>query len=227
MIRNAYRLFCAILFVMAILVIAHAKSSGAEETTKKEPTVNDRLDDGATPKDVAIELEKRRSEILKKENEVAEYEKKVKDQEAAIQSKIKDLEALRAAINGDIETKKKDNEERVTKLVTVFETMAPKASAAILETTDDTLAVEVLKRMDIKRMAKIMNTMDKSRSAKLSELMTGYIRPDRLVKQQPAPQAPVAAATPSQTGREVASAKAVGQGNQTPQKPAQASAGTK
>jgi flagellar motility protein MotE (MotC chaperone) len=87
------------------------------------------------------------------------------------------MESIRAGISGELEGQKKSNEEKVLKMVSVFESMSPKSAAGVLETLDDWLAVDVLKKMDVKRVAKIMNIMDKPRSAKLSELMTGYYRP--------------------------------------------------
>ena len=187
MIRTSFRFLCLVLFVAAIFVTVKARISGADDhavAASAETVVSSekQSDENTTSRDVAVELERKRVENSKKETELAGYEKKLKDQETALNAKLKELEVMRAAISGELEGQKKDNEDRVTKMVTVFETMSPKSAAAVMETIDDWLAVDVLKRMDVKRMAKIMNTMDKSRSAKLSELMTGYVHKEKIAK---------------------------------------------
>lgn len=116
-------------------------------------------------------------------------------------------------------------------MVTVFETMSPKSASGVIETLDDTVAVEALKRMEIKKMAKIMNIMDKNRSAKLSEMLTGHYSNSRndltknpagqssgrdvALKEAPKPAAPAQpkAATPSAT--ELGNSGAAGAENST------------
>lgn len=133
---------------------------------------------GEEPKndDVAKNLEEKRQTIEDKQREIEEREARLKQQEVDLEKKIKKMEELRSEISSEVDKQHKGNEERVGKMVVVFETMTPKSAAGVLETLDDWLAVEILKRMDSKRMAKVMNIMDKSRSARLSEMLTGFVK---------------------------------------------------
>lgn len=184
MIRIVMRTFFVALFIAAILQVAGvslSRANDAEKNAEKKPVdVLSKTTTETNAKDIATEIDRRREEILNRERELAEYEKKLKDREAALDAKVKDLEKLRLAISGDLEAQKKNNDEKVMKMVTVFETMSPKAASQVLETTEDQLAVEVLKKMDTKKISKIMNVMDKSRSARLSEMLTGYQKADVL-----------------------------------------------
>ncbi len=150
---------------------ADASEHGAAANEKTSVHTGD-----STAGELANSLEQKRVELEKKEKDLEAREARLQYETTQLDEKIKQLETIRSGINGEIEKKRKENEERVLKMVSVFETMTPKAAAGVLENLDDWLAAEVLKRMEIKRMAKVMNVMEKSRSAKLSELMTGYYK---------------------------------------------------
>lgn len=123
-------------------------------------------------------VDSKRASLEARERELQSYERRLAEREQDVDAKLKEMERLRAAVSGELEAQKKGGEERIAKMVQVFETMSPKPAAGVMETLDEWLAIEVLKRMDVKRVAKIMNLMDKTRSAKLSELLTGFYRPD-------------------------------------------------
>ena len=168
---------------------------------------------------VAGELEARRLSIEAREQAMAEQEGRVKEREHALDLKIKEMEHLREAVTGELESQKKNNEERVSKMVAVFETMTPKSASGVFETLDDWLAVEVLKRMNITKVAKIMNIMEKTRSAKLSEMLTGFYHPDsdrKVSSIKPTAAGQVVAQAPAQP--KIASAAPVPAMPSTPQK---------
>lgn len=151
-----------------------ANNDSLESQIEKVKETSQRRKPAETIKDVALQLEEKRNALNERELSLNEYEKRIKEREQALDVKIKELQTLRDAINVKVEEKRKDNEERVIKLVNVIETMNPKSASGVMETLEDSLAVEVLKKMSNVKMAKLMNIMDKARSAKLSELMTGY-----------------------------------------------------
>ena len=171
--RMVLQLLGAVILMVAVFQIttqAHAEAAaGAAHDSDSHGAV--------TAQSVASDAGKK-TELDAKEQELKEYEARLKERETDLDAKLKEMERLRAAVSGELDTQKKNNEERVVKMVAVFESMTPKSASGVMETLDDWLSVEVLKRMDVKRVAKIMNLMDKSRSAKLSELMTGFYRPD-------------------------------------------------
>lgn len=201
--RLLFRAFCAIIIVLAAVEIAWVHHARSADEPKDEKPVE------MTPKSEAMpqELENKRVALEDRARALDEKETRLKERERDLDLKIKEMERLREVVSGELENQKKNNEERVNKLVAVFETMTPKSASNVFETLDDWLAVEVLKKMDVKRVAKIMNIMEKTRSAKLSEMLTGYYRPeaDRKVSSSK-PAAGQAAAIDQKQGQAVAQA---------------------
>ena len=203
------RIFISVLFLLSILSVVlprkgHSKAEQDAVSAQIEPQVERQIDPtlkAAEDAELLANLEKLVSEVEKKKHDVemreqalVDQEKAIHDREEDLDKKMKELKSIREGLNATFDQQKKNSEEKVVKMVTVFETMQPKAASKVFETLDDWLAVEVFKRMDVKKVAKIMNLMEQNRSAKLSELMTGYYKP------------PIAAAQSSQKlGRSVAS----------------------
>lgn len=171
--RVVFRLLCVGILIAAIVQITTRAHAEADKPHHEPAKV-----DHAAVASMLEEVEAKKQLLDKRAQELSELESRIKDREKELDGKVKEMERLRAAVSGELEEQRKGGEERVVKMVAVFETMTPKSAANVLETLDDWLSVEVLKRMDIKRVAKVMNLMDKNRSAKLSELMTGYYNPE-------------------------------------------------
>jgi len=164
MIKWLVRIFMLSLLILASFDVFYLKNLDANETVNKS-------DEKCSQKN---------DELNQRELELKFLEQTLKEKEKNIDAKIEQLKNLREAITGEILKQKKESEEKVVKLVTVFETMSPKSVASVLETMDEFLAVEVMKRMEVSKLSKIMNKMDKAKSAKLSELLTGYGKPKEL-----------------------------------------------
>lgn len=167
--RIGFHAFCYLILLAAVVQVARADEHTPAATHEHQaaPAIDD----------VLKSIDAKKVSLDDKEVQLNDREKAIQKREQDLDEKIRKLENLRASIRQDMDEQKKNNEERVIKLVAVFETMTPKSASGVLETLDDGLAVEVLKRIETKRMAKILNIMDKARSAKLSELMTGYYNP--------------------------------------------------
>ncbi len=182
-IRLFFLFFMTSTFIMALVQVLGAKAAENAKPAKIEErgdrSVSTRLES------IADDLEKKRQDLEQREQALIDQEKQLKDREADLEKKIKELKATRTAFEASIESHRKGNEERVVRMVTVFESMQPKAAAQVFETLDDWLSVEVMKRMDTKKVAKLMNLMNKNRSAKLSELLTGFFK-ENLEKDQSA-----------------------------------------
>ena len=194
-IRLAFQILCALTLFSAFIQVARADEHAVPPQAQLTAPNNDA---------VARELEEKRVVLEAKQQQVDEQELRLKEREKEIERKLKEMERLRAEVSGELDEQRKAGEEKVAKVVSVLETMTPKAASALMETLDDWLSVDVFKRMDTKRVAKIMNLMDKNRSAKLSELMTGYYHPeaDRKVSSVKPGQAP----PPKEVHKEVAKA---------------------
>jgi flagellar motility protein MotE (MotC chaperone) len=166
-IRISFHFFCFLLFVISLMQVARADVTKGEASNEEA---------GTSLNSLAYELEAKRRALESREIRLNQMELALSQREKDIESKIAELKALKDGINNSMEQKQKDKEDRILKIVSIFETMQPKAAAQILETIDDWLAVEVLSRVETKKAAKVMNIMDRSRSAKISELLTGYYR---------------------------------------------------
>lgn len=143
----------------------------------------------------AIEdLRQRRVEVDVKSKDLLARESELKGRERALDEEFKKLEDLRIRIEKAQGSLKKDNEEKVAKLVETLETMNPKSAAALMTTLDDSLAVVAMTRLATPKLAKIMNLLDPGRSAQLTEAMTGYLNPTKGGKHV----GPQAAAQPNQ-----------------------------
>ena len=71
---------------------------------------------------------------------------------------------------------RQQNQEKVAKVIETLQTMSPKASAQMLTTLDDGLAVSAISQMDTVKLSKIMNIMEPKRASKLTELLAGVVR---------------------------------------------------
>lgn len=213
-IRLAFRALCMAILVLAMVEIfwTHSARSfeGSEQVpvavTEKQPESHENAEakeeEDSTQEDIARDLEQKRVALEERQRVLEDQDNRLKEREKDLDKKIKEMERLRSAIAGELDAQKKTNEERVVKMVAVFETMSPKSASGVLETLDDWLAVEVLKRMDVKRVAKVMNIMDKTRSARLSEMLTGFYNPqsDRKISSVTAGQAAVPSASKADVG---------------------------
>jgi flagellar motility protein MotE (MotC chaperone) len=180
--RLAYRILCGLILLIAALQVFLSPARAADEPPTAAPAQGQAQAQAPAQTQpqqaAAFELEAKRVALEAKERELQDTEGRLKDREKDLDKKLAEMERLRQAVSGELEAQRKNNEERIGRMVAVFETMAPKSAAAVIETLDDWLSVEILKRMDVKRTAKVMNVMDKTRSAKLSELVTGFYRPE-------------------------------------------------
>jgi flagellar motility protein MotE (MotC chaperone) len=107
---------------------------------------------------------------LKRREELVENEKQdLRAAEAALESRLVELQKLRDQIREMLTDLDGEREERVVNLVKMFESMRPKQAAAILEVTDDEIALEVLERMNQGKAGKTLAAMDANRAAGLAE----------------------------------------------------------
>lgn len=129
-----------------------------------------------TDPSVLDELRAQRESLGKAQKELAVKEQELKEREKAMAEELKKVQAIRDEINKTDELRKKQNEEKVAKVIETMSTMSPKASAKVLAELDNALAVEVLIKMDTAKLAKIMNLLDPKRASELTEILAGVTR---------------------------------------------------
>lgn len=112
----------------------------------------------------------RKDAALKRREELVENEKQdLRAAEAALEARLLELQKLRDLIREMLTDLDGEREQRVAGLVKMFESMRPKQAAAILEVTDDEIALEVLERMNQGKAGKTLAAMDPERASELAE----------------------------------------------------------
>ena len=119
------------------------------------------------------DLKQRRLELDAREHALATQETELKAGKAALEEELKKISSVRDAIVKLQTLHKKDQEEKVAKLVEAFETMSPKASSQLLSGVDEVLAVEAMGKISTQKLAKIMNVMETRALTRLTERMAG------------------------------------------------------
>lgn len=121
------------------------------------------------------DLNKRRDQIEAKEKELQTKELELKAREQAMAEELKKIEATRDDIAKIDHIRRKENEDKVTKLVETFQTMSARACSRIMSDLDETLAVATMSKMDTEKLAKVLNVMDPKKSSRLTELLAGVV----------------------------------------------------
>ncbi len=125
---------------------------------------------------VVDDLRKRKDELDAREKELKAREVELSAKAKAIEEEIQKMEGIRADMAKIDQSRKKDNEERVAKLVETVQLMSPKGAAQLVTHLDEGLAVATLSKMDSIKLAKILNLMEPAKSSRLSELLAGVVR---------------------------------------------------
>ncbi len=162
--------YVLLFFIISSLLIAEEVSS------KKVEVENFRLRDIEPDKDffnslqsIRDELENREESVVLKENSFSELKKELLD----LQKEIERYESMiKANIKSfSIEESDKIN-QKIVKLMNVFDSMKAKNVAKIAEEMDESLLVAVLVRLKEERVGEIFKYLTPKKAAKLSELIT-------------------------------------------------------
>jgi len=89
--------------------------------------------------------------------------------ESEVKSRLDELKAVRAEIQQMLGQLDEKQQERVTTLVKMMESMRDKSAAAILDETEDIVALEVLMRMNVAKAGKALAKMEPARAAFFAE----------------------------------------------------------
>lgn len=114
--------------------------------------------------DVALELERRREELLALEARLAVRETALRTAEADLEARLDRLETLRAELEALTGAAADEEEARLQQLVKVYEGMRAKSAAAIFDRLDLPVLLPVARRMRESKMAGILAAMDPGRA---------------------------------------------------------------
>jgi flagellar motility protein MotE (MotC chaperone) len=143
------------------------KSESKQKETAKEHSVPDNAS-------YVQHLEERKSLLDQKEKDLKELEEKLQLEKLALEKKMQELDEKRREIASKLESRVKEDEENITKLVGVYSNMKPQSAALVMTTIEEDLAISILKRMKKQTAGEILNFLPPQKAKVLSEKYTGY-----------------------------------------------------
>ena len=109
-------------------------------------------------------LEAREKSLQQREMTIAAVEKRLDEKAAA-------LEGMKAELIQLVNRRNQVNDERLQRLVKIYEAMKPREAAQILQKLDTDVAIGVMAQMKEKKLAPILGFMEPGRAQTLSVLM--------------------------------------------------------
>ena len=110
-------------------------------------------------------LEQKDRGLQRREATVDAREADLRAAEAELNARLEEIKAVREDIQKMLVQLDEQQQERVTTLVKMMESIRDKQAAAILNETEDAVALEVLMRMNVAKAGKAMAKMDAARAA--------------------------------------------------------------
>lgn len=166
----------------------------AAPAVRLEPRVETCLTDPS----VVEEMRKRREELDLREKALSQKEGEITARAKAMEEELKRMEAVRDDMAKIDLSRKKENEERIAKLVETISLMSPKAASQLVSSLEEGLAVSTLSKMDNQKLAKVLNLMEPAKASRLSELLAGVVRArSKASLSQPKPDKSETAAVPA------------------------------
>lgn len=115
-------------------------------------------------------------ELLKKEDELAQREKALKNQQEQIDvnqreltERIAEFKKYQTNFLSCLDKKDSDENKRVVHMVDVVSNMRPQTAANLLSQQDPSISIKILGELDPVKVSKIFNMMDKEVSARLQK----------------------------------------------------------
>jgi flagellar motility protein MotE (MotC chaperone) len=149
-----------------------AKTADADQdATSDEKPAKKLSSECIASEEVIADLEGREKKLKQREEALKERETEVAAEAASVKEEVSKMESKRAEIQGEHAKEMAAREEQVNKLIETFESMSPKAAAAVIADVDDELAVMALGKLTSVKAGKILGNLKADKSAHLSEMM--------------------------------------------------------
>ena len=164
-----------IALTMAAVIAVSPLSATAQVAAKAESPQFPRNSPTVTPETLRLieiierknrDLQKREAELLAREENLKTLEKKIRQDLQKIEEAMARSEELAGAKKGMIE-------KNINSLSKVYSSMKPAQAAAILETVDEAIALQIISRMKSRVSGKILGKMKRSVAKSISERLAG------------------------------------------------------
>lgn len=153
----------------------HAKPGSAKADAKteqkKETVKSDKEEEKNAELTLMQLLEKKKAELDAKEMELKEREARLNQLSQEIEAKIAKYSKVKQELEGSYKKRDAAEEEKVSGLVKIYESMAPKDAAARIQALDEDIALLIFSKMKQKVAAKILALIEPARAADLSQSM--------------------------------------------------------
>ncbi len=110
--------------------------------------------------------------LKEREAELDQREKNLNLLKAEIEERIKELKKLQNALEGEVSKAQSREQARFQHLVGVYSAMQPQRAAALLDKMDDKTVVKIFALMKSRKVAAIMGLMDPDKAARISDALT-------------------------------------------------------
>jgi flagellar motility protein MotE (MotC chaperone) len=114
-------------------------------------------------------LNRKEKELLAREEDVVRKEERLNIVKADIEQRLTELKREHEEIAALVKKIDEINDQRVKRIVKIYESMNPEEAASRIEKLDEQMAVMILASMSERKAAKVMSFIDVSKSAKLSQ----------------------------------------------------------
>lgn len=114
------------------------------------------------------DLRQRREELVQREKELDRRQDALAVTERQIEQKMEEMTALRTEIKGLLDQQQSVQEDRMARLVKIYENMKAKDAARIFNELDLPVLMEMLDRMSERKTAPILAEMDANRARIIS-----------------------------------------------------------
>lgn len=143
----------------------------AKTEQKKDTVKSDKEEEKSAELTLVQLLEKKKAELDAKETELKEREARLNQLSQEIEAKIAKYSKVTQELEGSYKKRNAAEEEKVSGLVKIYESMAPKDAAARIQELDEDIALLIFSKMKQKVAAKILALIEPARAADLSQSM--------------------------------------------------------
>ncbi|MBJ6724748.1 MotE family protein [Geomesophilobacter sediminis] len=126
-----------------------ARDAGAAEPAKLAARARTLADDAAA-------LDLKRQQLSEKEAALAAKEAELQRLSASLDARIKELDQAKKNLDTSLAGKKKLDEEKFKKTMTIYKKLKPADAAALMNKLDEPLVIEMLDKMDQKTAVKLI-----------------------------------------------------------------------
>ena len=173
-IRNIAFVACAALLVAAAFAgleaidVRTVFAEQAQKTAETVPAVSN-----ATPLDAEKSLlgalNRKEKELAAREEELVKKEERLNIVKADIEQRLSELKREHEQIAALVKKIDEIDDQRIKRIVKIYESMNPEEAASRIEKLDEDMAVMILASMSERKAAKVLSFVNVSKSAKLSQ----------------------------------------------------------